>query len=112
MVKNNPGVAAYSVKVDYDKEKVTPKTITAGITKPVVSNLQQPNATLHGSVTAVYANLNGTKENGEMFNITFNIKDGASGNTEFKIVASEGDFVAPDYAAILFNQQNTSISLS
>jgi hypothetical protein len=112
MVKNNPGVAAYTVKVDYDKEKVTPKTITAGVTTPVVSNLQQPNAVLHGSVTAVYANTAGTKENGEMFNITFDIVDGATGNAEFKIVADEQDFVAPDYAYIMFQKQNTSISVS
>jgi hypothetical protein len=113
MVKNNPGVAAYTVNVTFDKQKVTPKTITAGISSPVVSNLQQPNVTLSGSaVSAVYANTKGFSNDGEMFNITFEIKEGASGEAKFEIVADEQDFVAPDYAIILFKKQGAKISIS
>ncbi len=113
MVKNNPGVAAYTLNVTFDKQKVTPKTITAGISSPVVSNLQQPNVTLSGSsVTAVYANTKGFSADGEMFNITFKINEGATGDAEFKIIAEEQDFVAPDYAYVIFQKQNTKISIS
>lgn len=113
MVKNNPGVAVYAVNVTFDKQKVTPKTITAGISSPIVSNLLQPNVTLSGSaVSAVYANTKGFSNDGEMFNITFEIKEGASGEAKFEIVADEQDFVAPDYAIILFKKQGAKISIS
>ncbi len=113
MVKNNPGVAAYTVNVAFDKQKVTPKTIPAGISSPVVSNLQQPNANLSdSSVSAVYANTKGFSNDGEMFNITFEIKEGASGEAKFEIIADEQDFVAPDYTLILFRKQSAVITIS
>lgn len=110
-VKNNPGVAAYTIKINYDKQKVTPKTITGVLTSPIVSNLQQPNATLSGSVTAVYANTKGTSDDGEMFGITFDINDKAEGIAKFEIIADENDFVAPDYAYIIFQKQNVNVTI-
>ncbi len=108
-VKNNPGIAAFIVTITYNEDKVEPSAINNGLTT-VESNLKQPNATLHGFVTAVYGNLTGFSEDGELFNIVFNIEN-PDGDAEFTIDADEDDFVAPDFAYINFKKQNTSISL-
>ncbi len=108
-VKNNPGIAAYTIRINYDTDKVTPKTITNNLTA-VTSNLQQPNVTLHGYVTAVYANTDGVSKDGVLFSITFDI-DYAEGETDFTITAGNKDFVKPDFTSINFQKQNTKISL-
>ncbi len=110
-VKNNPGLAAYTIKIGYNTAKLIPKAINATLSTPVTSNLQQPGAAPKGKITAVYANLTGVSKDGELFNITFDVAENAIGSAEFEIIADENDFVAPDYAYIQFQKQNTEISL-
>ncbi len=111
MVKNNPGIAAFTVRINYEKDKVTAKSITSSLLG-FISNLQQPNANPNGTVTAVYGNLKGTETDGELFNITFMINEAATGNTSFVIDCDADDFVTPDGTYINFHLQSITVSLT
>ncbi len=104
-IKNNPCIAAYTMRINYDQQQVTPKTITKGLTS-VTSNLQQPNTPLQGFVTAVYVETAGMSEDGVLFSITFDMNS-PNITTEFTIGTSS--FTKPDYSSVNFQKQNITI---
>lgn len=89
-IRRNSGIAGMLIGVNYDESLVTPVSIQKSKIK-VTSNLQQKDAVLHGTVTAVYANENGFDNDCEMFYILF--KPIGTGNAEFSISADANSFV-------------------
>lgn len=105
-VRNNPGVASFSFKVNYDKNAVSPEKIEKGLIS-VTSNLQST-TNLSGYVTAVYVNANGTNENGTLFSVTFSPKDGAD-SAAFSISADKNAFVNAEFKPVDFKLKGTEI---
>lgn len=81
-ISQNPGIAGFLFKVNYDKSALIPKEITRGALTAdgtFTSNLEQglPVESLN-SVTAYWSDSNSVTEDGELFNITFEVKSGAA----------------------------------
>ena len=104
--RNNPGVASFNFRVDYDKTAMEPEKIEKGLVS-VTSNLQQT-TNLAGYITAVWVDVNGTTENGTLFTITFKPKSGATKAT-FSITADKNAFINPDVKPVEFKLKGTEI---
>lgn len=104
--RNNPGVATFNFRVDYDKTAVEPEKIEKGLVI-VTSNLEQT-TNLAGYITAVWVDVKGTTENGTLFTITFKPKSGATKAT-FSITADKNAFINPDVKPVEFKLKGTEI---
>lgn len=89
-IKNNTGIAGMLIGIKYDESKVTPVSISKSKIS-VTSNLQQKNAVLHGTVTALYASEKGFDNDCEMFSILF--EPVGKGNAEFSVTSDADSFV-------------------
>lgn len=107
-VRNNPGVASFSFRVNYDKNAVSPEKIENGLVS-VTSNLQQTTE-LAGYVTAVYVNINGTNSDGTLFTVIFNARDGAD-SAAFSVASDKNSFVNADIKPVEFKTFGTEIKL-
>lgn len=108
-VKNNSGLAGFSFRITYDKAAVTPDKLQKGLVS-VVSNLQQ-STDCGGEVTAVYSDAAGFKDNGDLFSVTFKVKDPKTTETTFGIKAESNSFVDQNVQYTTFKTQGTTIKL-
>ena len=106
-VKNNSGLAGFSFKITYDKAAVTPDKLQHGLVS-VVSNLQQ-STDCGGEVTAVYSDALGFKDNGDLFSVTFKVKDSKATEATFGIKAESNSFVDQNVQYTTFKTQGTTI---
>lgn len=106
-VKNNSGLAGFSFKITYDKAAVTPDNLQKGLVS-VVSNLQQ-STDCGGEVTAVYSDALGFKDNGDLFSVTFKVKDSKATEATFGIKAESNSFVDQNVQYTTFKTQGTTI---
>lgn len=106
-VKNNSGLAGFSFKITYDKTAVIPDKLQKGLVS-VVSNLQQ-STDCGGEVTAVYSDALGFKDNGDLFSVTFKVKDSKATETTFGIKAESNSFVDQNVQYTTFKTQGTTI---
>lgn len=106
-VKNNSGLAGFSFKITYDKAAVTPDKLQKGLVS-VVSNLQQ-STDCGGEVTAVYSDALGFKDNGDLFSVTFKVKDSKATEATFGIKAESNSFVDQNVQYTTFKTQGTTI---
>ncbi|MBQ3551284.1 MAG: hypothetical protein IJA41_09950 [Clostridia bacterium] len=106
-VKNNSGLAGFSFKITYDKAAVTPDKLQKGLVS-VVSNLQQ-STDCGGEVTAVYSDALGFKDNGDLFSVTFKVKDSKATETTFGIKAESNSFVDQNVQYTTFKTQGTTV---
>lgn len=107
-IKNNPGIAGMSIRIDYDTSLVTPKKIE-GKLMSVTSNLQQEGIDPDGSVTVVYVSPSGMTDNGELFTVTF--KKEKTGLATFKLMAGDNSFVSPETKYVKVNAVGYGITL-
>lgn len=108
-VKNNSGLAGFSFRITYDKAAVTPDKLQKGLVS-VVSNLQQ-STDCGGEVAAVYSDAAGFKDNGDLFSVTFKVKDPKLTETTFGIKAENNSFVDQNVQYTTFKTQGTTIKL-
>ena len=106
-VKNNSGLAGFSFKITYDKAAVTPDKLQKGLVS-VVSNLQQ-STDCGGEVTAVYSDALGFKDNGDLFSVTFKVKDSKATEATFGIKAENNSFVDQNVQYTTFKTQGTTV---
>ena len=106
-VKNNSGLAGFSFKITYDKAAVTPDKLQKGLVS-VVSNLQQ-STDCGGEVTAVYSDALGFKDNGDLFSVTFKVKDSKATEATFGIKAESNSFVDQNVQYTTFKTQGTTV---
>ena len=89
-ILDNPGIAAYAVKLNFDKAALCPVSISgAGVT----SNIQQENINKEqlDFVTAIWSSESNRTDDGTLFTVNFAAKSGYTGSTELTLSYEEGD---------------------
>lgn len=89
-ISNNPGIASYKLKLNFDKAKLEPISISGnGIT----SNIQQSGIDKNSLdfITAVWSNESDSKQNGVLFSVYFKIKQTSEGITPLSLSYTKGD---------------------
>lgn len=115
-VAGNPGLAAFNIQLNYDNTKIQPVEITdSELVDPYViaSNIQQgpeviPTLTY---ATAFYANPSDFTGDGVLFTMTFNILEGAAGETEITLECGEGANTNQNFDDIVFTLQGCTVNL-
>ncbi|MBQ9940920.1 MAG: S-layer homology domain-containing protein [Clostridia bacterium] len=94
-IKDNPGFAGYSIAIDYDREKLVPANIQGGEIAGgmgIVSNIQLADDPADiKKVTAVSLGTSNIYADGELFTVTFKIKNGSKGKLEFTLEGNGDD---------------------
>lgn len=96
-ITDNPGIAGYSLRMNFDTDKLVPVSIEQGTVvggMGVISNidLTEDLSTLE-NVSAVMASTANVKKDGVMFTVVFDIKNGAKGEIEFSLFSQEKDAI-------------------
>lgn len=107
--KNNPGVASFTIKINYNKQVLAAEKIQKGIIS-IYSNLQST-TNIPGYVTAVYVDAKGTNENGTLFSVSFKISDQDAESTDFSISSNSKSFINSDMKYVDFAVQGVSVKL-
>lgn len=106
LIENNPGISAFVIDMEYDKNKITPISINqSDILKDgtIASNIQQENIDISelNKVTIFGMSLNDIKENGELFVVTFNVVDKAQGETSVTLNYEEKNMCNSTYEEVI-----------
>lgn len=115
-VKNNPGISSFTFKLNFDKEKLTPVSITkaSGLPGSLTSNIQQSGANLANLsyVTAVWSNETNFSGNGELFGVKFKIAEDVplGENIPIRISYEKGNIIDQNYNDIDVNLTDGVIS--
>ncbi|MDR3288646.1 MAG: chitobiase/beta-hexosaminidase C-terminal domain-containing protein, partial [Peptococcaceae bacterium] len=106
---NNPGLATFTLNLNFDKSKLQPVSITQGAALTVgsiVSNIQSGlDLTQLDYVSAVWYNTTNTTANGVLYTVKFKIKDGlGDGVTPLTLTVSDAsDQIGTDVALSAVN---------
>lgn len=113
MIDNNPGIASYKIKLNFDKSKLCPIEIYSD-NGDITSNIQQPGADVSALdfVTAVWSSESNTNTNGILFNVKFRITTDINTISNFNISYNKGDICDKDYNDIAPSVKNTSVMLN
>ena len=116
-IADNPGIAGYSLRMDFDKDKLVPLKIKKGEIAGsigIVSNINlTEDLTTLDNVSAVTASTSDVEGDGVMYTVTFSIKDGAKGETELSLFSQEkGALVNADLKTIDAEIKGTKINLT
>lgn len=114
-VDGNPGLAAFNIQLHYDNTKIRPVEITDSELVDVAviaSNIMQdpeviPELTY---ATAFYANPSNFTGNGVLFSMTFDVLEGASGESELSLVCEEGSNANQDFEVVIFELQPCTVN--
>ena len=95
-LSDNPGLATFKVRLNYDKSKLEPVSITQGAALSVggiMSNLQVEGIDISALdyVTAYWYNAANISANGVLFTVKFKIKAGAEGNIPLALTYEPDD---------------------
>ncbi len=87
---NNPGIAGFNIRLGFDNTKLRPVEFTGSEIidhNAIVSNIQMGEEYLDELtfVSAVYPNPSDFNGNGNLFTLVFDIREGASGETELTL---------------------------
>ncbi len=113
-IANNPGIAGFSITIEFDKSKLVPVTIEKGSAftqGTLTSNLHQGgDMTSYDVVTAYWVNPANVTENGNILNVKFKIKDDVS-DCEIPVSVSykDGDVSDQEYNDVKLNITNGKI---
>jgi len=98
-INGNPGIAMFSLKMEYDKSSVTPISIEKGAALAVgeiISNLQISEATDLDYITAFWYNAADITADGALFTVKFRINDSAAGRIPVNVSYNAGDICNQD----------------
>lgn len=115
-ISNNPGIAAFSLTVNYDSSKLTPVSIekgeALGDSGELTSNLQE--GALDGdAVTAYWVDPENFTGNGEMLLVTFTINEGTEdGEVPVEISYTLGDVTNQEYESVALNITNGAVNVA
>lgn len=95
LAEDNPGIAGFSINMNFDKTKLTPVTLETGDALKgysVTSNIHiEDNLEKLSHVSAVWINTSNQKNNGVLYTVVFDVKDCAEGTTELTLEYEEGN---------------------
>ncbi len=115
-LSDNPGVAGFHLRVDFDNTKLCPVAITDSELvdcKYIYSPISKEDAVLSDFefVNAFYFNPSNFTKDGLLFSLTFDILDGASGETELTLACEDGDNTNENLEDVIFELENCKVNL-
>ncbi len=115
-ISGNQGVAAFNIQLHYDNTKLIPVEITdSELLEPsnIISNIQQGGDAVADLefATALYFNPTDFKEDGVLYVMSFQILEGASGETELSLVSNIGDNTNQNLEDVLFTFEGCKVNL-
>ncbi|MDR3288647.1 MAG: cell wall-binding repeat-containing protein [Peptococcaceae bacterium] len=115
-IANNPGIATFNVKLNYDKSQLEPLSLAQGgaITAGgITSNLQIPglDAAQLDYVTALWYNPSNISANGVLFTVKFRIKPGASGTIPLTLTYNADDVSDQNYDNVSMTAQAGAVEV-
>lgn len=115
-IKENPGVAVYNLKINFDKSKLTPVSISQGINggDRITSNLNEPDIKLENLnyVTALWTNFSNMNYNGYLFKLRFKAKENiAFSNVPITLECTEEGLLDENYKEVIPEIQNGNITI-
>lgn len=115
-IKENPGVAVYNLKVKFDRNKLTPVSISQGINggDKITSNLNEPNVIPETLtyVTALWNNFSNMNYNGYLFRLRFKAKENVVFETvPITLECTEKGILDENYEEITPQIQNGSVTI-
>ena len=116
-ISSNPGVSGMSLKLTFDRTKLTPVSFDAakGICPDALSNMNDENpvdlAALD-SVTYFFASHENIKKDGELFRVTFSVAEDASGTTDLSISYARGGVTNSGFATLTPSVSGCTVDIS
>lgn len=113
MIDNNPGIASYKFKLNFDKSKLCPTEIYSD-NGNITSNIQQLGVDLSALdfVTAVWSSESNTNANGVLFRVKFRVTTDENITSDLSLSYNAGDVCDMDYNDIALVIKNTSVKLN
>lgn len=111
-INDNPGISAFKLKLNYDKDILTPLSLENGnmlkgdITTNISSSLN------NDYVTAVWSDAGNNTNNGILYSVIFEIKNKNASNTKIELMETEKDIINIDFEHIKLNSLSKDINLS
>lgn len=89
-INNNPGIASYKLKLNFDRTKFTPVSIYG---REITSNIQQPGVDLSSLsyVSAVWVNESDSNTDGVLFSVEFKAISAAEATAPLTLSYTEGE---------------------
>lgn len=99
-VKKNPGIAAYSLKIGYDSNILTPISAQKNWDGMFVTNLQdKTNSTLSNRVSVTWIGNNSVYDDGEMFRLLFKVNN-IDSETDTQLTLNENGVINHLYETV------------
>ncbi|MDR2156356.1 MAG: S-layer homology domain-containing protein [Clostridiales Family XIII bacterium] len=113
---HNPGIAAFSLKLNYDPAALTPISVAQGTALrigSITSNLQgESDLSKTGFVSAVWVNPSDFTGDGTVYTVKFRIHESASGDIPVTLSYDIGGIVNQNYEDVEAEIENGSISIN
>lgn len=113
-VSKNPGIASFSISVEFDSSILTPVSVTpnTSIVSSITSNVDSGSTSLT-EVTAFYSDTTGFTANGTLYTIRFKVSEDIEDcETALTLKIGDTDIVDPDLNFVPTNCQNGTIKIS
>ncbi len=115
-ISGNQGLAAFNIQLHYDNTKLRPVEITdSELVEPsnIVSNIQQGGDVVANLefATALYINPTDFTGDGVLYVMSFEILEGASGETELTLVSNVGDNANQNLEDVIFTLEGCTVNL-
>ena len=115
-ISGNQGLAAFRIQLHYDNTKLRPVEITdSELVEPknIYSNLQNVGEGIADLdfVTAVYINPTDFTGDGVLYVVSFEILEGATGETELSLISNIGDNTNQNFDDVIFTLEGCKVDL-
>ncbi len=115
-ISGNQGLAAFNIQLHYDNTKLRPVEITdSELVEPanIYSNIQKGGDAVAelDFATAVYINPTDFTGDGVLYVVSFEILEGATGETELSLVSNIGDNTNQNFEDVIFTLEGCKVNL-
>ena len=114
LISDNPGIAVFVLKLEFDNTMLEPISLVQGsaITDGgIISNIQAESLSKLTYVSAFWAHAVDIASDGELFSVTFKIKDGASGSIPIRLHYEKEDIANQNLEDIDFDIVSGNITV-
>lgn len=110
IISNNSGIMGFSISFEYDKNILTPVSVTQGT---IISGLFDDSIETSeaGSFDVVWSGTEDCKQNGILFNMTFAVNSNASGRTTIELSYSQADTFNENWQDVVLNCEDINLSI-
>ena len=109
-ISNNTGIMGFSVSIDYDKNILTPVSVSAGT---IISGLFDDSieSSEAGSFNVVWSGTENCTQNGVLFNVTFAVSSNATGTTKIELSYSQADTFNENWEDVVFTCKDIDLTI-